>query len=81
MKNQFRARIEVECKRRGWTLGELAKRLGKSPQTLNALLRRGDPKHSTTMEICKALDMTWLDFQANVTPAEYGEAMMRDKPA
>ena len=77
--NQFRARIEVECKRRGWTLGELARRLGKSPQTLNALLRRGNPKQSTITEICRVFGIDWIDFQKNVTPAEYGEAMMKER--
>jgi lambda repressor-like predicted transcriptional regulator len=75
--NKFRARVEVECARRGWTFAELARRLGITPQALHATLGRYAHRRTTIDKIAAAFGLSVDEIETHVTPAEYGEAMMR----
>ncbi len=72
----LRARLQVECARKGWSLSELARRLGKSPQGLQDVLRRGNPKAETLAEIAEALEVSVARLYQPVTPEEYGRTFM-----
>jgi len=72
--NQLRARVEVECAKRGWSLAYFARILGKSPQALNDLIGHNSPRGSTIAELSEAFEMSIEDFKLPVSPLEYGEA-------
>jgi len=74
--NQFKARVELLCKKRGWTLRELARQMDKSPQGLHDVLQRGDPKASLLREFGQVLDVGPDELLEDVSPAEYGEEFM-----
>jgi lambda repressor-like predicted transcriptional regulator len=83
---QLRARLQVECARKGWSLSELARQLGKTPQGLQDVLRRGNPKAETLAVIADALDIGVARLYQPVTPEEYGKVFMPrqrrgDRPA
>jgi len=74
--NQLRARVELECAKRGWSLAYFARKLGKSPQALNDLIKHSSHRESTIRELSAALDITVDYFSTPVSPVEYGEAMI-----
>lgn len=77
--NQIRARCELECARRGWTLARLAREAHKSPQSLNDILSNDSPRLGTVDELAQALGMTLSQFLEPVTAQEYGAACMPQK--
>ena len=64
----LRARLQVECARKGWSLSELARQLGKTPQGLQDVLRRGNPKAETLAVIADALGISVAKLYQPVTP-------------
>ena len=61
--------IKVLCVRCGVTEAELARRLGKSPQSFNAKMKRGSFTVDNLSDVAKALD---VDFK-RVFVLENGE--------
>ena len=74
--NQFRARVEVEAKKREWSLAEVARRIDKSAQTFQDILNRGNPRVSTINQLAKLFGMTIEEFMADVTVDEYGSTFL-----
>lgn len=74
--NQMRARVKVECARRRWALADLARRCDRSPQWLNDVLHRENPKLETIRLIAGALDCTLERLLRPVTAEEFGKATM-----
>lgn len=74
--NQLRARIRVEVARRGWSLADLARACGRSPQWLNDVLGRENPKLDTVRLLAQALGCNAERLLRPVTPEEYGRATM-----
>ena len=74
--NHFKARIELILKERGWSVAELARRLGKSQQRIYDIIQRGDPKTSTLRDFASVLDVQPEELLEEVTPEEYGEAFV-----
>jgi lambda repressor-like predicted transcriptional regulator len=72
----LRARLQVECARKGWSLSELARQLQKTPQGLQDVLRRGNPKAETLTQIADALGVSVAKLYRPVTPEEYGLVFM-----
>lgn len=73
---QLRARVKVECARRGMTLTALAKRCGRSAQWLNDVLGRENPKLDTLRLLADALGCPVARLVKPVTTEEFGKAMM-----
>ena len=74
--NHFRARVEILIKKKGWTLTEFARRLGKSHQRIRWLMNRGDPKTSVLKEFADALKVSPEELLEEVTIEEYGDAFL-----
>lgn len=74
--NQMRARVKVECARRGWALADLARACDRSPQWLNDVLHRENPKLETIRLIAGALNCTLERLLRPVTAEEFGKATM-----
>ena len=72
--NHIKARIEVECRKRGITVSEVGRRTGRSPQAFQDILRRGNPTLATLKEIAAALEVEMEDLIRPVSAEEYGEA-------
>lgn len=73
---QMRARIKVECARRGWALADLARACDRSPQWLNDVLHRENPKLETLRLLAEALGCSLDKILRPVTAEEYGRTMM-----
>jgi lambda repressor-like predicted transcriptional regulator len=73
---QMRARIKVECARRGWALADLARACDRSPQWLNDVLHRENPKLETLRLLARALGCSLDKILRPVTAEEYGRTMM-----
>lgn len=74
--NQFKARFEIECRKAGLSLSEVARRLGKAPQTLHLMVQRGNPRVELLSGIAAVLGCTVEQLLAPVTPEEYGTTML-----
>jgi len=74
--NHFRARIEIYLRQKGWSFRDLAKAMGRSPQSLRYIINAGDPKVSVLESMAGALDVTPDDLLEEVTTEEYGEAFL-----
>ncbi len=74
--NQTRARVEVLAANRGWSLTEVASRMGISLQGLGSILERDSPTAETIIKIAGAFDCDVTAITKHVTAAEYGEAML-----
>lgn len=74
--NHIRARVELTAARHGWSLAEVARRMGVSPQTLQDILQRGRPRPETAERLAAALDMSVDDLLAEVKAAEYGAVFL-----
>lgn len=74
--NQTRARVEVFAAKRGWSLTEVASRMGISLQGLGSILERDSPTDTTLMKIAVAFECEVKEIAKPVTAAEYGEAML-----
>ena len=74
--NHFRARIEILIRGKGWSFRDLAKAMGRSPQSLRYIINAGDPKRSVLESMATALDVTPDDLLEEVTTEEYGEAFL-----
>ena len=74
--NQMRARVEVLAVENGWSLAEVARRMGIAPQTLQTILARGVITDEMMERLCEAFDVSEREMQREVTPQEYGEIML-----
>lgn len=74
--HQFKARLQIEAAKRGWTMSKLAKNLGRTPQALSDLIRQNNPRLDTLFEIAQRLEMTIEEFNEPVDAQEYGEALL-----
>lgn len=74
--NHLRARIEVEAARLGWSLAEVARRMGITPTAFGSILRRQTPKDETIDRIAAALEIDRNKLLRPVNAKEYGELMM-----
>jgi len=74
--NQVKARVSVEAKMRNMTISEVARRCGRSPQALQDILNRGNPRLETLQEIAGALGVSIDQLLVPVTAEEYGAAHM-----
>jgi transcriptional regulator with XRE-family HTH domain len=74
--DHFRARVEVERKRLGLTVAQVAERMGRSPSALTEVLRGGNPTLATLQDLAAALGIAPSDLVRPVTAEEYGAAMM-----
>lgn len=70
--NQFRARIEVETHRRRWSLSEFARRVGRTPQSLNDVMMRNNPRLDMIVNFAAVFEMTVDDFLVPITAKQYG---------
>ena len=57
-----RNKVKIECIKRGWTLKDLAKALGCSPQNLYLILSRKGTRASTISRIAKAIGCSVTDI-------------------
>ncbi len=69
----FRTRIEVECDKKGISRAALARKIGKTPQTLNDMLARGNMKATVLKEVAVALGVSMEHLMEPVTDEEYAE--------
>lgn len=74
--NQLKARIEVECAKRDMSVAQFARLVGRTPQALNDLVNRNNPRLDTIREFAAALEMTMDEFVKPVTVQEYGMALI-----
>lgn len=74
--NHLRARVEITARAKGLSLSEVASKMGKSPQALQAILRSGNPLYKTVSQMADALGVEPSEVMRPVTPQEYGEARM-----
>lgn len=74
--NHFRARMEIILRKKGWSVTELARRLGKSQQRIYDVIQRGDPKASILRDFAVALGVSPDELLEEVTSEEYGEAFV-----
>ena len=74
--NHFRARVEIEAHRNDWTLAEVARRVNRTPQALQDILKRGNPTLATLREFADALSIPAEEMMSEVDPSEYGEVMI-----
>jgi lambda repressor-like predicted transcriptional regulator len=74
--NNLRARIEVEAARLGWSLAEVARRMGITPTAFGSILRRQTPKDETIDRIAAALEIDRETLLRPVNAKEYGATMM-----
>ena len=74
--NHFRARIVLLLRERNWSFSELGRRIGRSPQNIYNIIEQGNPRASVLKEIADVLEVTTDVLLDNVTPDEYGEALM-----
>ena len=79
--NHLKARVELLASERGKTLKDIAEAMGKSPQSLQAILERGNPLTSTVKELIETLGITMDELFQEVTPEEYGQATLPRKKA
>lgn len=70
--NQFRARIEIETHRRQWSLSEFARRVGRTPQSLNDVMMRNNPRLDIIVKFAEVFEMTVDDFLVPITVRQYG---------
>ena len=76
---ELRDRIGVECEMTGISKAELARRIGKSPQALNAMLANGDMKATILKKISDVLKVPMELLLTPVTDQDYIEARKRKK--
>ena len=74
--NQLKARIEIECARRGMSLASFARSIGRTSQALNDLMNRNNPRLDTVRAFAEALEMSMDDFAEPATAEEYGVALI-----
>ena len=74
--DQLRARLEVERRKQGLTLAQVAERMGRSPGALTEVLRNGNPTLTTINDLAATLGVPSSEILRPVTPEEYGEAML-----
>jgi ribosome-binding protein aMBF1 (putative translation factor) len=72
--NDLRLRIEVECDRIGISRAELARRIGKTPQSLHDVISRGNMKATLALEISRALEVPMEVLLTPVSEHEYAQA-------
>lgn len=71
---ELRERIGVECDLAGISRAELARRIGKTAQSLNAMLGTGDMKASLLLRISEELNVPMERLMSPVTNEEYIQA-------
>lgn len=76
-RNQLKARVRVEAARRGWKLADVARACGRSPQWLNDMLSRSNPKLETLTLLAGAFGCDIGRLLRPVNSEEYGRIMMR----
>lgn len=69
----LRERIGLECDLANISRAELARRIGKSAQSFNAILAKNDMKASLLLEISKELDVSMERLMSPVSDGEYVE--------
>jgi transcriptional regulator with XRE-family HTH domain len=72
--NHFRARLEIETKRRGLRFTDVARELGVSIQALMAAMNQGRPNRNmiTEKRLCEILGITSEELLEPVDEIEYG---------
>lgn len=78
--HHFRARIEIEIRKHGMSMSEFARKTGRTPQALNDLLNRNNPRLDTVREFAEVFSMKMDDFVKPVTTFEYGVIMIPRLP-
>ena len=78
---ELRDRISVECEMSGISKAELARRIGKSPQALNAMLANGDMKATVLKKVSEVLEVPMEILLTPVTDQDYVEARKRSRLA
>jgi lambda repressor-like predicted transcriptional regulator len=73
---QLRARVKVEAARRGWSLADLARGCERSPQWLNDVLVRENPKLDTIRLLAGVLGCSIDRLLKPVTAEEFGKIMI-----
>jgi len=74
--NDLRLRIEVECDRIGISRAELARRIGKTPQSLHDVISRGNMKATLALDVARALDIPMEVLLTPVSEHEYAQAKL-----
>lgn len=74
--NQFKARLSIILREKGWSYADLAKAVGKSRQSLRYTVEGGNPKTSTLRLLAAALDVGMDVLLTDVSVEEYGEAFL-----
>ncbi len=74
--NHFKARFGILLRKRGWSLTELSRHMGRSQPNIRYIVEKGNPKMSTLKEFADAFDVTSEELLEEVTVEEYGEAML-----
>jgi len=70
------ARVNMLLTAKGMKVSELAREMGRTPQSLAHLLKRNDPTTSQMAELAKALDTDIQMLLTPVTAEEYGRLML-----
>ncbi len=74
--DHLRARVEVERRKQGLTLAQVADRMGRSPGALTEVLRNGNPTLATINDLAAALGIPASEVVRPVSAEEYGDAML-----
>lgn len=72
--NQLRERIRVECEMAGISKAELARRIGRTPQAFNAMLKRGDMKATNLSLVAEVLEVSMETLLTPVSDEDLLEA-------
>ena len=73
--NYFKARVEMELKRRGLTTSDLARCMDAAPQNIVVTLNTGNPTIKTMRRFADALGISPETFMRPVTESEYKKIM------
>lgn len=74
--NELKIRIDFECRRKGLSLTELARSVGKDRQGFYGIIRRGDMKASLLLAISKVLEVP-MELIMTPVAAEEVEALQK----
>jgi transcriptional regulator with XRE-family HTH domain len=72
--NHLKARVIIEVTRHGWTLKQLAERMGLTKQGLDMILKSRTHKPSTIDRLADALSVDVETINKPVSMADFGRA-------